>query len=488
MSRHTAGSSRRVGRVRSDQSVPALSNVRMLDSTKAPSRIQIATAAIRQKITAAPGVRLPSIRRLAAQLKVSKSTVVEAYDRLVAQGEVEARPGSGFFAATRVRPFKLAEERPQRDRAIDPLWIMRQSLAMHGDTWQPGCGWLPDDWLPGEMLRRILRTVARSEEANLTAYSRPQGFRPLREQLARRLIERDIAADPSEILLTDSATRAIDLVCRFLLQPGDTVLIDDPCYFNYQSTMRAQRVKLVGIPYTTNGPDLEHFAAACVEHRPKLYLTTAVLHNPTGANVSAGTAHRLLKLAEAHDLILVEDSVYTDLDAKPAPGLAALDGFERVILIGSFSKTMTAALRCGFIVARGDWIEGLTDLALATSFGINDLAAQVTHGMLIDGSYRRHLDGLRPQLARAMASTVQHLKRLGFTLWIQPDAGMFLWAQLPDGLQSADVAIRALDRRIVLAPGNVFSVTQTAGPYLRFNVAQCGDARMFDDLAELLRG
>jgi DNA-binding transcriptional MocR family regulator len=156
--------------------------------------------------------------------------------------------------------------------------------------------------------------------------------------LARRLNERDIAASPNGILLTDSATRSIDVVCRFLLQSGDTVLIDDPGYFNFQAMMQAQRVNVVGVPYTRTGPDLERFTAACIQHRPKIYLTTAVLHNPTGANVSVGTAHRLLKLAEAHDLILVEDCIYADLEARPSPGLAALDRFERVILVGSFPR------------------------------------------------------------------------------------------------------------------------------------------------------
>lgn len=299
--------------------------------------------------------------------------------------------------------------------------------------------------------------------------------------------DQSYTAEPSNIFLTDSATRSIDIVCRFLLQPGDTVLIDDPCYFNFQYMLRAQRVHMIGVPYTPNGPNLEHFAAACMEHRPKLYLTTAVLHNPTGANVSLGTAHRLLKLADLYDLILVEDSIYADLENHPSPGLAGLDGFERVIMVGSFSKTLTAAARCGFIVARSDWIEGLTDLALATSFGTNDLAAQATHRLLIDGSYRGHLDALRPRLARAMAFTAEHLDRLGFILWTHPESGMFLWAQLPNKLDSSEIAIRALERGLVLAPGNVFSVSQTANHFLRFNVAQCANKRVFDLLAETMQ-
>lgn len=456
------------------------------ESGELPTRTALAMAAIRQRIERAPGARLPSIRGLAAMLGVSKSTVVGAYDRLVAQGAVDVKAGSGFYAAARVRPFKLTGHEPSHDRPMDPIWIMRQSFAARADAMNPGCGWLPDDWLPGEVMRRVMRSLMREQKTNITAYAAPQGFAPLRGQIARRLNERDIAAGPESILLTDSATRAIDLVCRFLLQPGDTVLLDDLSYFNFQSMMLAQRVNVVGIPYTPNGPDLDRFAAACVEHRPKLYLTTAVLHNPTGAHINTGTAYRLLKLAEAHKLVLVEDTVYADLDKHPSPGLAALDGFERTISLGSFSKTLTGALRSGFIATRGDWIEGLTNLAFATGLGSSDLPAQVTHRLLLDGSYRHHLDALRPRLARNMTTTVENLERLGFTLWTHPHAGMFVWAQLPGGLDSLEVAQRALDYDLMLAPGNVFSVSRTANRYLRFNVAQCGDRHVFDTLARAM--
>jgi DNA-binding transcriptional MocR family regulator len=453
---------------------------------KEPTRTETAMAAIRQRVAAAPGIRLPSLRGLAEQLKVSKSTVVEAYDRLVATGEVVAKPGSGFFAATRTRPFHLKDAGPQFDRAIDPLWIAHQSLASPAPALLPGSGWLPGDWLPGDMLRSSMRSISREQSANLTRYSTPKGFLPLREQLARRLNERGISADPGTMLLTDSATRAIDTICRFLLQPGDTVLIDDPCYFNFQSTLQAQRVHMVGIPYTESGPDLDRFAAACIEHRPKLYLTTAVLHNPTGASVSVGTAHRLLKLAEAHDLVLVEDGISADFDSRPMPGLAALDGLDRVIYVGSFSKTLSASLRCGFIVARHEWIEGLTNLTLATSFGTSDLSAQITCRLLTNGHYRRHLDALRPRLARAMATTTVQLEKLGLSLWTRPESGMFLWAKLPGELDSGDIAKRALEQGMMLAPGNVFSVSQSASHYLRFNVSQCVDKRVFDVLAKCM--
>lgn len=445
---------------------------------------------IRQRIAArslAPGARVPSLRRLAETLGVSKSTVVEAYDRLAAEGAIVARPGSGFYVTRRTRPFTLAPRARPAERGIDPLWIMRQSLdqgvaARAGEVLRPGCGWLPPDWLPDAQLRRAMRGLARDAATDLSEYDAPLGFAPLRRHLADRLDGRGIDAGPERILLTDSGTQAIDLVCRFLLQPGDTVLLDDPCYFNFQAIMRAHRATVVGVPYTPHGPDLEAFARAAAEHRPRLYVTNATLHNPTGASLAAAGVHRLLKLAEAHDIVVVEDDIFADFEAEPAPRLAAFDGLDRVIHVGSFSKTLSAAVRCGFVAARADWIEGIADLKLATTFGNGALAAQLVHRMLVDGGYRRHLDAVRGRLARAMGETARRLRRAGLELWTEPRAGMFLWARLPDGLDSAAVAGRALQHGVVLAPGDVFSPSRSAGAYLRFNVAQCAGPRVFDVL------
>ena len=266
------------------------------------------------------------------------------------------------------------------------------------------------------------------------------------------------------------------------------MLIDDPGYFNFQAMLRAQRITVVGVPATPVGPDLAAFAALAGEHRPKLYLTTSTLHNPTGATLSNATAHRLLKLAEAYDLIVVEDDIFADFDAAPSPRLAAMDGFERVIHLGSFSKTLSAATRCGYIVAKRDWIEGLTDLKLATSFGHHDLSAQLVGRILADGGYRRHVEVLRTRLARARDKVVGQLRALGLVPWLVPQAGMFVWVELPEGADSAVLALKALARNIVLAPGNVFSVTQSAGRFLRFNVAQCEDPALFTVLAEVMAG
>lgn len=440
-------------------------------------------AAIRMKVSSralVSGDRLPSIRRFAATMGVSPSTVVEAYDRLAAEGLIRARRGSGFFVAgTGLPPLALAEAEPRRDRAVDPFWVSRQSLDADPAALKPGCGWLPAEWMPQAALRRAVRTLARSESAVLADYGSTRGSPTLRRLLLGRFAEEGIEASPDQLLLTGSGTQAIDLICRFLLRPGDAVLVDDPCYFNFQALLRAHQVRIVGVPYTPNGPDMAAFEAVLDAERPRLYITNSALHNPTGATLSPQTAHRLLSAASAHDLTIVEDDIFADFEPEPSPRLAALDGLDRVIRIGSFSKTLSASIRCGYIAARADWVEGLADLQVATHFGgPSPMATELIAYVLAGGGYRKHMEELRQRLARARHETAARLEPLGIRPWLMPRGGFYLWCRLLEGQDSAALARLAVEENVVLAPGNVFSVSQTAASFLRFNVAQSGDPRV----------
>lgn len=457
---------------------------------KAETLIDGVMATIQQRIASrnlTQGARLPSIRALAKTMQVSTSTIVEAYERLAAEGVIRSRPGSGFFVSDVLAPLSLAEIGPRLDREVDPLWISRQSLAAADDVLKPGCGWLPASWMPEAALRRALRHLARADDIVLTDYGTPLGLAPLRQLLARRMGEHGIEASPDQIMLTESGTQAIDLLCRFLLEPGDTVLVDDPCYFNFHALLRAHRANIISVPYTPSGPDLEAFALALKEHRPRLYITNSGLHNPTSATLSPLVAHRLLKLADEAGLTIIEDDIFADFEHVPAPRLAAFDGLNRVVHIGSFSKTLSASVRCGFIAAPIDWIEGLADLKIATCFGSGRLSAELVLTLLKDGSYRKHMDMLRLRLSRARAETIGRLAEIGIIPWLEPQAGMFLWCHLPEGLDAGEIARRALAENIVLAPGNAFSLSRTANGFLRFNVAQSSDERIFKVLKEAMK-
>lgn len=449
-------------------------------------RIEAVMREIRRRIAARSlptGAKLPSVRSFAKLMQVSTSTVVEAYERLVAEGAIRSRPGSGFYVASALAPLSLAEIGPKLDRAVDPFWVSRLALDGGADVAKPGCGWMPAAWMPQDVLRRAMRTLSRGELAHLTDYATPLGLLPMRQFLSRRFAEQGLHASTGQIILVDSGTQAIDLLCRFLLEPGQTVLVDDPCYFNFHALLRAHRVKVIGVPYTPTGPDVALFEQALSEHKPRLYITTSGVHNPTGACLSPVTAHRVLMLAERANLTIIEDDIFADFEEQRAPRLATFDGLNRVVQIGSFSKTLSASVRCGYIAAPKEWIEPLTDLKIAANFSGSQLSEALVYAALKDVQYRRHMDGLKLQLSRARIATINTLGDLGITPWMLPQAGIFVWCKLPSGVDAAQVARHALTQNMVLAPGQIFSASPGAAGFMRFNVSQCASP----DLASILR-
>lgn len=424
-----------------------------------------------------PGDRLASVRRYAAMMTVSPSTVVEAYERLAAEGLIRARRGSGFYVSgTLLVTRALADNSNTRRREVDPFWVSRQSLDASAGELTPGCGWLPADWMPNEALRKGLRQLTRSSDTLLTDYGSSRGSATLRHLLLARFAREGLSASMEQLMLTGSGSQALDLLCRFLLRPGDSVVVDDPCYFNFQALLRAHQVNIVGVPYTATGPDIAVFEQVLATVRPRLYITNSALHNPTGACLSAQTAYRVLSAAAANDTLIIEDDIFADFEPDPSPRLAIPDGLDRVIRTGSFSKTLSASVRCGYIACRAEWIEGLIDLQIATNFGgPSPLSSELIGSVLAGGSYRKHLAEVITRLDRARKEATERLTALGVIPWIVPRGGFYLWCRLPEGVDSALIAQRCREEGVVLAPGNVFSVSQSATAYLRFNVAHLND-------------
>lgn len=444
----------------------------------APTKVGFVMDDIRSRIAArvlCAGDRLPSVRASAAGFAVSPATVVEAYDRLVAEGVIEAVARSGFFVSRlAAAPQSPAARAPHRAHAVDPFWISRQSLDVTQARDKPGCGWLPSDWMPQRALQKALRDISREPDL-FVQYGTTAGDPALRRQIAMRFAAEGLACDPDRILLAQSGSQALDLICRLLLKPGDTVLLDDPCYFNYQALVAAHAVRAVSIPFGATGPDPEQFEAVVTAERPRLYITNSHLHNPTGSSLSLVTAHRLPGIAAQHGMVIVEDDIFADF-APGTPTMAALDGLSGVIRIGSFSKTLSAALRCGYIAARPEWIEALCDLQLATGFGgPGPLAAGAISRVLAGGGYRRHMEDLRRKLAGAREDLTRRLAPLGIEAQGNPGGGFTLWCRLPDGIDSAELAQGCLEQGVVLAPGNAFSPAQNAAAFIRCNVAQTSD-------------
>src|SRR5262245_1439212 len=299
-----------------------------------------------------PGTRLPSIRNCAQESRVSRSTVVEAYDRLIAAGLVESRRGSGFYVRLRHKApqRRSATAHPMPATALDVSWLLRAQRRQSPGSEQPGAGLLPENWLDHDLVAAAVRGMGRSRGSWLLKYGAVDGYLPLREALATRLAHLGIEAPPEQIITTAGATQAIDLVARRFLVPGDVVFVEDPAWFVMFARFAAFGARIVGVPRTADGPDLAALESLLAREQPKLFVLNSVAHNPTGSCMSAACAARVLELAARHNFMIVEDDIYGDLQGRHAPRLASLDG-SRVVYVGGFSKTLAANLRVGFMTA-----------------------------------------------------------------------------------------------------------------------------------------
>jgi DNA-binding transcriptional MocR family regulator len=435
-----------------------------------------------------PGSRAQSIREFARVHGVSNSTVVEAYDRLVAAGLFTARRGAGFFVAgtERVDPLRPAAQDRVDPSAIDSDWLLRNIYERREGCVYAGCGWLPEAWHDLDAISKGLRQLALSPQG-MMGYGHPKGYEPLRQHLTRQLAELEIDAPPSRILLTLGASQGLDLIVRRLTQPGDTVFVDDPGYNNLLSALRLRGLRLVGVPMTPAGPDVPALTALLAQHQPQLYITNSQLQNPTGASYSSATAFQVLRLAERHDFLVVEDNVSADLAPGHGITLAAADQLKRVIYVGSFSKSIAPGLRAGFVAAEAGLLDELVFQKLVSGMSTPVLNERLVHAVFMEGHVRKQLEQLRNRLAKAQERTCRRLENAQFKLFFEPGAGMFVWARPMD--ESVDVlalAQAAVTHEILLAPGHLFRPDQSPSPWLRFNVAYCDDDRLFTFLETAL--
>jgi DNA-binding transcriptional MocR family regulator len=223
------------------------------------------------------------------------------------------------------------------------------------------------------------------------------------------------------------------------------------------------------------------------EHHPRIFFTNTVLHNPTGVSISQSVAYRMLQLAEKYDMMLVEDDIYGDFHPSKITRLATLDQLDRVIYVSSFSKTLSASLRVGYLACNKTLAESLCDMKLLTGLTTAEVSERIIYQLLSGGHYRKHLEKLRLRLQEARTTTIAKLEKLGFSIYLEPEGGMFIWAKLNDEINMTTLAAQAAKEGIMLAPGNVFRPHQEPSPWLRFNVAHCENETTFSVLTEILK-
>ena len=434
------------------------------------------------------GSKLMSIRQLATQLAVSTNTVVVAYDRLVAAGIIDSQGTAGFYVRTR-----NDDGRPIPDEAAleageeqEPVWLAQQSNDQREGVLLASSGALPPTWLQDAVpAAAVQRALARSA-AGMASRCPPQGLPELREHIALLLNGIGIDADSGQVLTTFGGTHAIDLICRSFLQPGDTVLVEDPGFFLLFGRLRQEGIRLVPIKRRPDGLDLDDLEAACREHRPRILFVQTALHNPTGWSSSAANLHKVLMLARQHGFLIAEDDVHGYFQQAPSTRLASLSGLDGVIYYSSFCKALSPALRMGYLAAAPALLKVLMRTKIHSILTTPALNEYVLLEVLRAGTLRKHLERLQRKIMAARNASARQLRAAGVQFEQPGDAGIFLWGTMPEGLDVDLLVQDAYRNKILLMRGAAFSPNDVPDRHVRFNVAFSQHPRLATYLQERL--
>ncbi len=474
----------------------------MLMKTASQSLVEQLAARFAQRIRDRllnPGARLPSVRLCAQQQGVSPSTVVAAYDQLLAQGLVEARKNRGFYVRERTpAPVEYAQaaiksvasvgtkEAPAvRHRVpLNATALIRGMFHGISDKPQPGMGVLPKEWLHTTFLSTAVRRSCSVEALNAFSlqYGEPAGDLGLRRALSTKLAGLSVQASPEQIVTTIGATQALDVVSRTLLRAGDHVMVEEPGWAIEFARLEALGMRILPVPRRADGPDLEVMARYCEAHRPKLFVSVSVLHNPTGFCLSPSSAYRVLQLASQHDFHVLEDDTYSHFAPEHATRMCALDGLQRTIYVGGFAKILAPNWRVGYLAAPPPLVERLLDTKLLTTLTTPALLEKALAWCIDQGQLRRHAERIRVRLDAARARSAKLALTHGCSFAAEP-AGLFGWVET--GVDTDVLAQRMLDEGYLLAPGALFHAERLPSSLMRINFATTQEAQFWDTLVRL---
>ncbi len=430
--------------------------------------------------------RLPASRQLARDLGVNRITIENAYAALETDGLVYSKIGSGTYvmpaAPLPVIP-KHSEETPW------PLWQqnlpdrgpgqralvenLRKSIA-HPDPISFAGGVSDAHLFPTDDFRKVLQAVMRRDGMEALDYGERSGYLPLRNTITHILASQGLQTRPENVLVTAGSQQAISLVCQFLLQPGDTILVESPTYSGALDLFRALNFKIISVPMDGQGMQVEALEKLLQQHHPKLIYTIPNFHNPTGTCLNGARRRQLIILADRYNIPILEDDFVGDLryDGRAQPALKALDPGGRVIYASTFSKMLMPGLRVGFLIIDGPLYDALVKFKRVNDLATSSLIQRALENYVTVGRYQAHLRRscqiFRKRRNAMMEALHRHLPT-GIRL-DPPQGGLFLWLKLPDTLSADELLPLAVEEGVDFMPGSGFFTGADDGRnWLRLN-------------------
>ncbi|TQV76565.1 PLP-dependent aminotransferase family protein [Aliikangiella marina] len=427
--------------------------------------------AMQESGTLNPGDKLPSLRKLSAQLSVSIPTVKQAYIELERLGKVEARPKSGYFL--RAASFEISS--PKRPRFVRrPVPVRCQTLieeayeAVHAPNTIPlGVSHPVMASPPDKTLARIMRRVLANAGPKVMAYGPMDGYLPLKRQIAQRYLERGVEARHEDIIVTNGAQEALAIALQSVAKAGDIVAVESPTYFGILELIENLGMMALEIPTCADGICLDDLQESLDEHRVTCCVFSSLINNPTGSCMSDEKRQSIVEILEAKNIPLIEDDVYGELhfDDEDVLPMQAYSKKGLVITCSSFSKTAAPSYRVGWILSNR-FEQKAKGLKRALSCSSSLLNQWVINEYLRSGDYDRNIKRLR-QVLRTNKERMRALIAESFpekTCISDPQGGGVVWVELPVGCDSTDLFHLSVESGISITPGVLFSAS---GKYKR---------------------
>ena len=389
-------------------------------------------------------------------------------------------------------------------RNIDYSTIFNKTLPSPSGKWQGHPkynfvgGHSDPDLVPMDGFIESAANVFKGDPKNIAMYNfegGPQGILSLRNFLVGKLsAERGIHVTAEEVLITSGSGQAIELINEILLDEGDTVIVESFTFSGALSYLKRRGVNFVGVDLDENGIRMDHLEDILADLktkgiRPKYIYTIPTLQNPTGTVMTMDRRHRLLSLSEEYEVPVFEDECYADLifEGEYEKAIRALDDSNRVLHIGSFSKSLGPGLRLGYIVASWDVMSRLLSRKTDAGTGVMD---QMIVGDYFSNHYDAHIQDMRGALKRKCnvlsAALREHFGPL--VDFEEPRGGMYLWVKLPPGIDSRDLAQTALEEGIAYNPGPDWSADPaSAANYIRLCFALPSETEIWEGIEKLAK-
>ena len=434
-----------------------------------------------------PGDQLPSIRSLAETAQVNKLTVIEAYSVLEADGLIHARQGSGYFVSSPpiACPQSTSHFAPPQEVILSEqqggtffdFYVTSVSAQQQAGMINLGIGFPSISGL--EDLQTIARRAMKQVGSTLFNYDLPHGQLALRQQISRMLVQQGLEVTPENLIITNGSKQGLSLALHYYVQPGDWVIVESPTYHGILAILSSLKARVIGIPMTAEGMNLELLEQYLHTHRPKLIYTVSTLHNPTGVTTSQAHRSLLLRLAQRYKCAILEDNAYEGLNFEAAPPpIKALDQHDIVTYIGTFSKTLMPGIRVGYMVVTGKHYQSLVERKLLHDYHVSTVSQSIVSEYLASGHYRRRISHLQNKHRQGRNAMLSALERYfpPEASWTVPNGGIFLWVQIPSDISMPVICQAALAHNVLFADGTWFFPNRQGYKAMRLSFSLNPDA------------